>query len=249
MSALPSVLWAAYFFISSAVFVCMAALIMVTTAWFDKNRRLVHQFACLWGYHYLLTNPGWRCTWEGRELIDPKKTYVFVVNHQSYWDILVVYGLFREFKWVAKEEIFKMPFVGWNMMLNQYVTISRGNLSSIKEMMKTCKNWLKRGASIMMFPEGTRSEDGEIHPFRDGAFKMAADCNVEVVPIVIDGTLSIGRKYGKRIKFVQPIHVKILPPVDPARFNGVSTKTCDHVHGLMVDALAEMRGEESAVLI
>lgn len=239
------VIFGIYFFASSAVLIVVAALICLTTCAFDKNRRLLHYFACLWGYHYLLVNPGWRCTIEGREHIDPHKTYVLVANHSSYFDILALYGLFRPYKWVSKEEIFKIPFVGWNMMLNQYVTIARGNLTSIKDMLKRCKTWLQRGASILIFPEGTRSETGELQAFRDGAFKLAIDCRVPVVPVVVDGTFQIYPKHAKGIRFFQPVRVRVLPPVEPAAFEG-SAKMRDHVHALMQATLDEMRGKKIA---
>lgn len=240
---LPSILWAAYFFGSSAFFVTIAALVCLFTAPFDRNRRLLHLYASAWGMVYIYTNPFWRVKYEGREHIDPSRTYVLVANHQSYWDILILYGLYKPFKFVSKESIFKMPFIGFNMILNQYVKIERGNLSSIKLMMATCKDWLNRGASILLFPEGTRSEDGEIHNFRDGAFRLAVDCNVPVVPVVIDGTFDVISKKSKRLNFKADMTVRVLPPVDPNDFDRSSGLMRKHVHKLMQENLDEIRGK------
>ncbi len=247
MSKVLSILWAAYFFGTSFFFVSIAATICLITAPFDKNRRLVHLFASFWGSFYFYTNPGWRRSFEGKENIEWDKTYVLVANHQSYWDILVLYGLYRPFKFVSKESIFKMPFIGFNMILNQYVKIKRGDMKSIKEMMATCRAWLNQGSSILLFPEGTRSEDGELQTFRDGAFRLAIDCNVPVVPIVIEGTYKILNKRTTRIRFQSDIRVRVLPPVTPEQFDRSSGKMRNHVHQLIKDNLDEMRGRPAEI--
>ncbi|HEY9783858.1 MAG TPA: lysophospholipid acyltransferase family protein [Candidatus Obscuribacterales bacterium] len=241
-------LFAVYFVISCCICFSIATIITFVTRPFDKNRRLTHYFSCIWGYHYLFVNPGWGCTIEGREHIDPRKTYILIANHQSYFDILVLYGLMRPFKFVSKESVFKTPLIGWNMYYNQYVSIKRGNLASIKEMMSDCREWLKRGASIMMFPEGTRSEDGELQSFRSGSFNLSQECNIPVVPIVIDGTHEILPKHAKGLRAGQKVRVKILPPVDPALFPGAPGKMRDHVHNLMQETLREMRSKRGRAI-
>lgn len=212
-------LFAVYFFASSAVFVSVAAVICAGTALFDRNRRLVHKFASWWGYHYICLNPHWQCRFSGRNKVDWSEPAVIVANHQSYWDILVLYGLNVPFKWVAKESIARMPFIGWNMYLNQYVFVRRGELSSIKSMLAECRKWLGSGVSVLIFPEGTRSEDGSLGQFREGAFRLAVQCGVPVVPIVLSGTRSILPKNGSRINFKQGIEVSVLPPIKPHEYN------------------------------
>lgn len=239
-----SKLYTAYFFVSSAFLVWISFAILLVTAPFDRNRKLVHMYSCWWGYHYIAINPKWDCTFEGLENIDKNKTYVLVANHQSYWDIMVLYGLNRPYKWVSKEDIFKIPFIGWNMYFNQYVKIARGELKSIKKMMADCKNWLNQGASIMIFPEGTRSEDGELQEFRDGPFKMACDCNVEVVPIVINGTNKVLPKGSGNLDFNQKISVRVLPAVNPNDFEKKPRVLREHVKAQMATALRDLRGND-----
>ena len=241
---LTTILWAIFFFTTSAFFCAIAGIVCLVTAPFDKNRRILHLYASFWGMFYIYTNPGWRIKFEGRELIDPTKAYVLVANHQSYWDILVLYGLYKPFKFVSKESIFKMPFVGQNMYFNQYVKIKRGDLKSIKEMMNTCKSWINQGASILLFPEGTRSPDGEIQKFRDGAFRLAVDCKVPVVPVVINGTYRILSKKVPLLTFSSDITVKVLPPVDPQDFENSSGKMRTHVVQMMQENLQEIRNTE-----
>ncbi len=238
-------LFGAYFFSTSFFMVSIAALITLVTFPFDPNRRLLHYFASFWAMIYIHSIPGWRVRYEGLDNIDPSKTYVLVANHSSFWDIWVLYGIYKPFKWVSKESIFKVPFVGQNMMLNQYVEIKRGDLKSIKEMMTTCKNWLKRGASVMIFPEGTRSENGEIQNFRDGAFRLAVDCDVPVIPIVVKGTYEIYSKTAKSLKWNSDIVVRALPPVYPADFDRSSGKMRNYVHDLIKRNYDELRGIKS----
>lgn len=246
MSKVLSILYAAFFFSTSMVMVLGAALVCTFTKSCDRNRRLVHLYSCYWACLYILANPFWKLTVEGREHLDQKGTYVLVANHQSYVDIIVLYQLYFPYKWVSKESIFKVPAIGWNMRLNEYVSLARGNLTSIKEVMNICRNWLKRGSSIMMFPEGTRSLDGELQAFRDGAFRLAVDCDVPVVPIVIDGTHDILPKGGKSIRFKAHARVKVLPPVRPEDFDNSTPKLRDHVHALMKETLADMRSQRAA---
>lgn len=243
ISTLLTGLFSLWFFASSAILVCVSAVLCAVTAPFDPNRRIVHLYSCWWAYHYLQINPLWRCSFEGLEHIDASKPYVLVANHQSYWDIMLLYGLFKPFKWVSKDSIFNIPFLGLNMRLNQYVEIARGDLKSVKEMMADCKGWLKRGAAIMIFPEGTRSENGEIGQFRDGPFKMAVDCGVPVIPIVLDGTFGVLPKGAKRLRFTGELKVKVLPAVNPEDFSNNVRHLRDHVRTSMVDTLAELRGK------
>ncbi len=124
----------------------------------------------------------WRVKWEGKENIENGKTYLLTSNHQSTLDIVVLYGLFKHFKWVAKDLMFKMPFVGWNMILNNYIPVSRTDPKSQFKMMKKSEDTLRSGSSIMIFPEGTRSPDGNIGRFKRGAFILAEKTDTPVIP-------------------------------------------------------------------
>lgn len=247
MNKFLSILFTIYFFSSCAVLYTVAAITCALTAPFDSKRRAVHAFSCWWGYHYFQINPFWKLTYEGVENIRANKTYVMIANHQSLADILVVYGLHKRFKWVSKESIYRVPFVGWNMGLNQDVLLLRGDMKSIREMMDNCKSWLRKGVSIMLFPEGTRSEDGEIHAFRDGAFRLSIDENVELIPIVIDGTFDILPKGSTTLKFKKHIRIKVLPAVDPAVFDGSSGAMRTAVRKMMAETLADLRNENLPV--
>src|SRR5690606_37635119 len=147
--------------------------IWAVTAPFDRRLVWLHRFTCFWASLYTWVNPMWPVTIEGRERIRPDQTYVMVANHLSLLDILVLFRLFVHFKWVSKIENFRVPCIGWNMRLNRYIPLRRGDRESVVRMMEACEKTLAEGNSIMMFPEGTRSRDGLLRPFKTGAFELA----------------------------------------------------------------------------
>ncbi len=238
-----SILYAIYFFVVGFLLLTVAAAIKVVTFPFDKTGKLTHYFCSLSSHHFIRICPGWPVEFEGLSNADPDKAYVFVSNHQSLMDILVLYGIFRPFKWVSKDEMLKVPVIGWTLTLNQYVRIRRGDGCSTKEMLKSCQYWLSRNTSVMMFPEGTRSADGEIQKFRYGAFRLSADSDVPIMPIVIDGTRPIMPKGSLCIGFRSNIRVKILPPVYPKDFNYDSHALSNFVRSIMVAELEKIRQE------
>src|SRR5438477_647273 len=185
--ALSLVFWL-FLVASSIVLFPVAVLIWAVTAPFDRRRALLHRFTCFWASLYTWLNPAWRVRVEGRDRIRPDAAYVMVANHQSLLDILVLFRLFVHFKWVSKIEIFRVPCVGWNMRLNRYIALRRGDRASVARMMDACERTLAEGSSIMIFPEGTRSASGQLQKFKPGAFAMALAARAPVLPIVVEGT-------------------------------------------------------------
>jgi 1-acyl-sn-glycerol-3-phosphate acyltransferase len=218
MKALFSVVYWLYAAASMPfLFAGMAPLWILTTP-FDPRRVAAHMYSCMWGYMYVAFNPLWRTHFEGREKLPWNGPAVIVANHLSLVDILVIYGLFRPFKWVAKGELFRIPFVGWNMVLNDYVRVWRGERESVKQMMAHCRQHLARGSAIMIFPEGTRSRDGRMLPFKEGAFKLASEAGCPLIPIAIAGSEVALPKHGFIFRQRANIRVRVLDPIDPKRF-------------------------------
>jgi 1-acyl-sn-glycerol-3-phosphate acyltransferase len=234
-----------YMLVSNPLWWLGAVLLFVLTVAFDKNRKALHLYTCAWAFHYVKLMPIWSTEFSGREHILPGRTYVLVANHQSLGDILVLFGLFKHFKWVSKAEIFKVPFIGWNMRMNDYVHLVRGDAASIDLMMEACRRHLKRGSSVMLFPEGTRSVDGEIKPFKRGAFVLAKELGVELVPIVVDGTHDALPKHGLMLRQegVLRMRIKVLPPVSPNAAESVQ-ELSDLVREQMVRELTTMRTKQ-----
>jgi 1-acyl-sn-glycerol-3-phosphate acyltransferase len=228
MSRLFSLAYWLYLSITSLVLYVGALLLWAATAPFDKNRILLHRYTCWWARLYLHCLPGCRVRVEGREKIRPHQAYVLVANHQSMTDIMALSFLAVPFKWVSKKEAFRLPCIGWNMFLNQYVYVDRGNVRSVRATMETCRRWLERGVPVMIFPEGHRSPTGEMIPFHNGAFKLAASCGCPVVPIVVDGTRPIYQ--GLRVHPCPgKITIRVLDPVSVEATDGNADRLRDLV--------------------
>src|SRR5512145_1646337 len=196
----------------------IAAVLMLVCYPFDRQRVVTHLFSCAWGYMYVAFNPLWRTRFEGTKKLPWFGPAVIVANHLSLLDILVLYGTFRPFKWVAKGELFRVPFVGWNMVLNDYVRVWRGDRESVRRMLAHCREHLARGSAIIIFPEGTRSRDGRMLPFKDGAFKLASEAGCPLIPIAIAGSEVALPKHGFIFRQRANIRVRVLDPIDPKRF-------------------------------
>jgi 1-acyl-sn-glycerol-3-phosphate acyltransferase len=136
-----------------------------------------------------------------------------VANHQSFLDILILFRLFRHFKWVSKAEMFRIPAIGWNMVLNRYVKLRRGSPESIARMMAACEAHLAEGSSVMIFPEGTRSEDGRLRSFKHGAFTLARSAEVPLLPIVVEGTAHALPKHGFVLRGRHAIRIRVLDEI------------------------------------
>jgi 1-acyl-sn-glycerol-3-phosphate acyltransferase len=219
---LIAILFIAFVFLSSAVFFAIACLIWLATVAIDKRLWLLHRFTCFWASLYLWIFPPWAVTVHGRKQIDDATTYVIVSNHQSLVDILVAFRLFCHFKWVSKAELFNIPLIGWNMMLNRYVRLERGRNTSIKKMYRACETHLNQGSSVYLFPEGTRSATGDLRPFKEGAFVLAKRLNIPVLPLVINGSRDALPKNSLNFHGRTDIHVTVLDPIQPETFAEIS---------------------------
>lgn len=204
------------------VFFLVALALFLVTWPFDRRRVALQLWSCFWASFYVYANPLWRSRIVGRERLPWRGAAVIVANHLSLVDILVLYGLYRPFKWVSKAEVFKVPAVGWNMVLNDYVRLTRGDRDSIKAMMAHCRKHLAQGSPLLIFPEGTRSRDGRLQAFKDGAFKLAREANVPVIPVALQGTHETLPKHGLVLRRRMDARVQVLEPIDPAGFASVA---------------------------
>lgn len=245
--ALYNLVYWPYLLISCAVFFFPALALWLVTFFWDRKLRALAWYTSLWGAHYLAWAPLAGVTVEGieraRGLKD--KACVYVSNHQSMVDILAIFATRIPFKWVSKVENFYAPFLGWNMALNRYVPLKRGHLPSILRMVRRCNALLGEGESLFVFPEGTRSPDGDIRPFFRGAFRIAARNRVPVVPMLIEGTADILPKGKFRIA-PRPVLVRILEPVDPASVGFDHKRLHDVVRARMLEEQARIRGRAEA---
>jgi 1-acyl-sn-glycerol-3-phosphate acyltransferase len=166
-------------------------------------------------------NPLWRFRYSGTMPADPRRPFVVVSNHESFADILLISHLPWEMKWLSKAELFRIPFMGWLMHLAGDVPVKRGFGPSAIEAIARCREILSRRVSVMIFPEGTRSPTNDLLPFKDGAFRLAIDAGVPILPLALHGTSNALPKHDWRfgrstavVEVLQPVETTGLTPAD-----------------------------------
>jgi len=161
-------------------------------------------------------NPSWRLHISGEVIDDPRRPYVVVSNHQSVADIPLISNLPWEMKWMAKKELFKIPVFGWLLKLSGDIAVDRGDARSGILALRKAKEYLEKKCSVLIFPEGTRTKDGSVQPFSNGAFHLAIKNKIPILPIVIDGTYQAIQKSSWRFGKPSNIFLRVLPPIETA---------------------------------
>jgi 1-acyl-sn-glycerol-3-phosphate acyltransferase len=183
------------------------------TAPFDPGRYFPGRIFRKIGPAMATLNPLWRFRYSGTMPKDPRRPFVVVSNHESFADILLISHLPWEMKWLSKAELFRIPIMGWMMWLAGDVPVKRGFGPSAVEAMARCRKALENRVSVMIFPEGTRSRTSELLPFKDGAFRLAIEAGVPILPLAVSGTGSALRKHDWRFGR-SDAEVRVLDPVE-----------------------------------
>lgn len=182
---------------------------------FDSSGNIPHLVARLWGKIQLRIT-GTRVRIQGFEQIDPEKSYILVSNHQSTFDIFALLGYLPiQFRWTAKAELFHTPFMGWAMSRIGYIPIERDSPKKAYRSMLRAAEVVRNGVSVIIFPEGTRSPDGNLQPFKKGVFLLALKSRAPILPITIQGTSRIMRK-GDWRTYPGQVRIQIDPPIETA---------------------------------
>lgn len=159
----------------------------------------------------------------GRENVDSNQSYVFVANHQSFLDVFAVYGwLPNNFKWLMKKELRKIPFVGTACAVAGHIFVDRSNPRAAMESLTYIKAQLHDGISTVIFPEGTRTKTGEMGRFKQGAFKIAMDMDLPVVPISLSGFFDAMPRNKFYVKPFSRVALHIGKPIDISQFNDIN---------------------------
>jgi 1-acyl-sn-glycerol-3-phosphate acyltransferase len=184
---------------------------------FDRKGRVVHRYARLWGKTALLANRV-KVKVEGIEDLGEEGPYIFMSNHQGSYDIFALLGhLPFQFKWLAKKELFSIPFFGWTMAAAGYISIDREGTRETVDAMNEAAQKIRDGMSVVIFPEGSRSSDGTIQPFKKGGFTLAIKSKVPIVPVAIAGSREIMPK-DKLTVMPGEIRMRIDHPIETRNY-------------------------------
>jgi len=219
-------------------------LLVVVTLPFDPTRRIPGRFLRLVGSTPTYVFPFWHVRIEGEQ---PRSgAYVCTSNHQSFLDIFAMSRQRREMKWIAKEEVFKIPFFGLYFRLSGDIPVLRGDRESGGAALTRARWYLDHGMPVMIFPEGTRSRDGKMGPFKPGAFRLAIEAQVPVVPVAVTGSA-----YGmpKGSPWIRPtlVLVRVLDPIETKGMTGADVvKLMGTARERIAAAEEQLRAERAA---
>ena len=238
-SSVLSALRSAFIWLAIGLLVLIWLPLLAVIALFDRDpvRYRTGRWFRRLGIAMTKVNPAWHLNVGGHHPGNPRNPYMVVSNHQSMADIPLISHLPWEMKWVGKKELFKIPVIGWMMKMAHDIPVDRSDRRSGARMMLRVVKTLEQRCSVIMFPEGTRSQDGRVGRFNDGAFHLAVKAGVPILPVVVEG--SYGCLPKKTWKFGPvDIRLEVLPPVpvdpDPLKLR-------DTVRSMIIAKLAEWR--------
>jgi len=184
-------------------------------------------------------SPTWKMSISGEEKFDSTKPTIFISNHQSFLDIPFAFQLPWKMKWVVKHSMTYIPVMGWMVKLTGQLTINRSSKSALKKLSKLIKP-LKDLVPVMIFPEGTRSLDGELKTFKNGAFLLAKEHGFTIQPIVIDGAYSALASGSKLFNPTASFKMHVLDSIDPNEFDSM-TALRDYARDVIKNAHDELK--------
>jgi 1-acyl-sn-glycerol-3-phosphate acyltransferase len=208
----------------------------------DPVRRVPGQWVRRLGRTTSRLTPLWKFSVEGVPPVDIRsRPYVVVANHESNADPFLISYLPLDMRFIAKESLFKPPVTGWILKMGGDIPLRRGQKDSVEQMFAECDRTLRHGMSVMVFPEGTRSKDGTLLPFKDGAFQMAVDAGVPILPVAISGTkdcLPKGSAWFGEAKAV----AKMLPRIETEGLTRADVpRIRDEARSRIQEAVTELR--------
>lgn len=221
----------------------LLAIIAILVSLVDPTGKAPHLVARTWAKSILIAGRI-KVKVKGLSKIDPAASYIYMCNHQSNFDIPVLLAYLKvQFRWLAKAELFRIPLFGFAMRRTGYISIDRTNRKSAFKSLKKAAKTIREGASVIIFPEGTRSPDGNISPFKKGGFVLAIDSGVPIVPIILHGTRSIMPK--KQLRIVPgTVLVEITDPIDISGYTLKNKEALmDRIRGIICEAFEKNRTE------
>lgn len=234
-------MWLYYSFLF-VVFFILISLSFLFTFPFDPYRRIPNRVLGWMAWGMMHPSPSWRIKLENMELLNDKIPTVYVCNHESFLDIPLIYQLPIRMKWVVKHSMTYIPIMGWMVRLTGHLTINRKKKSALKKLNNLIQP-LKSGIPVMLFPEGTRSLDGRLQPFKNGAFLLAMEHAFPIQPLVIEGAFEVLRSGSSLFRPRAHFRLRVLPSIDPKEFDSMS-ELKHTVQQKMSDALKELESTQ-----
>ena len=234
MSKLFSIYHTGRFWILITFLSIILGLLAFGAGFLDRSGNLSHKISRLW-CRLLCKLNGVNVEISGLENILSNRPQIFVSNHQGYFDIFALSGYLPvQIRWIAKSSLFKIPFVGWAMMAAGYIPVERNNRKKAYEAFNKTLEKIREGSSVIIFPEGTRSEDGKIGPFKKGSNLIASRSKTPMIPVTIIGSGDIIKKGSVSIT-PGPIRVVISPPIEPSNDKKENEAILESIRGTIVD--------------
>ncbi|MCH8567757.1 MAG: 1-acyl-sn-glycerol-3-phosphate acyltransferase [Balneolales bacterium] len=228
---LSAILWVIYGF-SFVLSFLTGLVVRIFTFPFDKFNRYPNAVMMFFGKSIIVCNPFWKKHYFGLEKLDNRVPgYIRVANHQSFLDMPLLATLPTNMKWISKKELFKIPIVGWIMSLAGHISVDRGAKGAAKSLL-AMNAPIECGTSVMIFPEGTRSREGKLKPFKKGAFYSSFDNKFDIQPIVIEGTYKCMKPDTWVMNLTGNLYVSVLEPISPENFSSVDELT-NHVFNVI----------------
>jgi len=193
----------------------VVGIALLLTGWWDRPRWIAGRVFRFGARLLVALNPFWKVRVVGHVPERGSHPFIAVANHESLADIVLIGSLPWDMKWLSKASIFRVPFLGQMMRMAGDVGVERGSASSRGASYGALRRWVRRGASIMIFPEGTRSRTSEMLPFRSGAFRLAIETGAPILPMAVHGTRTAIRKGSMKFGNADVV-VRILDPVPTA---------------------------------
>lgn len=212
--------WISYGFIFLLFFIAISITFLFTFP-FDKYHKIPNKVLSKMAWCMMRISPGWKINIKGSEKFDSTKPTIFIANHESFLDIPLLFQLPWRMKWVVKHSMTYIPVMGWMVKLTGQLTINRSSKSAIKKLSNLVKP-INDLVPVMIFPEGTRSLDGEVKSFKNGAFLMALEHGFNIQPIVIEGAHEVLKSGSKLLNPKGEFKLSVLDAIDPKDFNGLS---------------------------
>lgn len=204
----------------------------------DPELRRAHRLCSRWGRLLVSMAPASRLEVSGAENIPADRPVILMANHQSYVDVPALFSIPTQFKWMADSGLFRIPVFGWAMAMAGYVSVHRGDARQGIRALWKAEHWLKRGISIFIFPEGTRSHTGVLGRFQTGGFRLAVSSRTPVVPVIVTGTRQLLPRGAWIFRWGIHLKLTVLPPMEPPADHKAAHRFAHEVRTQMRDVYA-----------